>query len=122
MFPPIYPLVKASAAVTALLGAEPRFYPFGEAPQGVQRPYAVWQVVGGAPLNYLRDRPDMDELTIQVDIYADTAASAHAVAVAVRNAIEGDCYITRWAGEDRDPETNDYRLGFDAEWHVPRQT
>lgn len=121
MYPPIFATCAAAPAVTALLGASPtRIYPFGEAPQGVAYPYAAWQTVGGAPENYLGNRPDLDSYTLQVDVYADTGASARAVATTLRDAIEPHAYITRWGGESKDPETGRYRISFDVDWHVSR--
>lgn len=121
MFPPIFAACAAAPAVTALLGASPtRLYPFGEAPQGVAYPYAAWQTVGGAPENYLGDRPDLDSFALQVDVYADTAASARAVAIALRDAIEQHANITRWGGESKDPATGRYRVSFDVDWLTHR--
>lgn len=121
MYPPIFTVCAADPAVTALLGTAPaRLYPFGEAPQGVIYPYAVWQAVGGAPENYLGNRPDIDSFALQVDVYAETGASARAVAVALRDAIEPHAHITRWGGESRDTDTGRYRISFDLDWFVSR--
>lgn len=123
MYPPIYPAVAASPACVALLktGAGPvRFYQFGNAPQGVARPYAVWQRAAGTPENYMGDLPDQDAFTLQVDVYAGSADSARSVAVALRDAIEPVAYITAWLGESVDPETNSNRFTFQTEWIVPR--
>lgn len=121
MYPPIFEVCKASAAVVALLGSKPvRLYPFGGAPQDVVKPYAVWQQVGGAPENYLAGRPDVDAYTLQVDVYADSAAIARAVAAAIRDAIELRASIVAWRGESRDPETKNYRSSFDVDWFVHR--
>lgn len=121
---PIYAVAKQSPDVLALLGGpEPRLYPWGWNDDGtlpVVYPYAVFQVVGGSPENYLEGRPDADGVTLQVDIYARTAASARAVQTALRDAIELDCYITSWRGESRDPDTKSYRIGFDCDWIVQR--
>lgn len=121
MQPPIFKLCAANPAVTALLGTNPvRLFPWGEAPQGVAHPYAVWQVIGGTPENYLAERPDVDGFYLQVDVYAKTGAGANNVAEALRHAIELDAYITRWGGQDKDPETSAYHIGFDVDWLVPR--
>ncbi|EKT4477467.1 DUF3168 domain-containing protein [Pseudomonas putida] len=119
------PIVKAclqSSAVTALLGtgADMRLYSFGEAPQGVAKPYVVWQVVGGSPENYLAGRPDADGFNLQVDVYGTTADKARQVRDAIRDAIELDAYVTRWGVEGRDPETKNYRASFDVDWMVLR--
>jgi len=119
--PPIFPVCAASAAVTALLGAGPvRLFPFGSAPEGVARPYAVWQMITGDPESLLEGGADMDGYSLQVDIYAATPDSAEAVRIALRDAIEPHGTITRWAGPPRDPETGSYRAGFDVDWLVPR--
>ncbi|MGA4455346.1 DUF3168 domain-containing protein [Pseudomonas fortuita] len=122
MTPPIVKACLQSPAVTALLGTGTgmRFYSFGEAEQGVAKPYAVWQIVNGIPENYLAGRPDLDGFTLQVDVYAATGDSARQVRDAIRDAIELDAYVTRWGGERRDPETKNYRASFDVDWMVHR--
>jgi len=118
---PIFAVCAADAGVTALLGAGPtRLYPFGDAPEGVVKPYAVWQLVTGSPENYLAGRPDMDGYTLQVDVYAATAVAARAVTTAISHAIELSAYVTRWGGETKDTETKLYRSSFDIDWLVPR--
>lgn len=121
MYPPIFQVVSADPAVTAMLGTDPvRLYPFGEAPEGVPLPYAVWQLVSGSPENYLAGRPDIDGFTLQIDVYAATGASARAVGAALRDSIELRAHITRWGGESKDEETGRYRLSFDVDWKTPR--
>jgi|SRR5688572_454557 len=121
MYPPIFSVCSADSAVLALLGSNPcRLYPFGEAPQGVLKPYAVWQSVGGGPENYLNQIPDMDLWSIQVDVYADTVDSARLAAQALRDAIEPVAHITSFNGDGRDPDTNNYRYSFSVDWWVPR--
>ncbi|MDI2594110.1 DUF3168 domain-containing protein [Pseudomonas sp. 681] len=120
MFAPINAVCAADPGVVALLGSPIRLYPFGDAPDKVAKPYAVWQTIGGDPENYLAGRPDIDGFTLQVDVYADTGSSARAVAEAVRDAIELKAYIIRWGGDSRDPATKNYRYSFDVSWFVPR--
>lgn len=122
MTPPIFQLCSQTAAVTALLGtgANLRLYSFGEAPEGVTKPYAVWQLMNGEPENYLAGRPDADGFTLQVDVYAATSTSARQVRDAIRDAIELDACVTRWGGEGRDPTTKNYRTSFDVDWIVLR--
>ncbi|MCO5364807.1 DUF3168 domain-containing protein [Pseudomonas alliivorans] len=118
---PIFAVCAADPGVTALLGIEPtRLYPFGEAPEGVAKPYAVWQVITGSPENYLAGRPDIDGLTLQVDVYAVSAGGARSVAEAISQAIELRAHVVRWGGENKDPETKLYRSSFDIDWLVPR--
>ena len=118
---PIFQVSAADPGTRALLGVSPhRLYPFGEAPQDVARPYAVWQLVTGSPDNYLAGRPDIDGFTLQVDVYAETASSARGVAEAISHAIELKAYVARWGGESKDTATNLYRSSFDVDWLVPR--
>lgn len=120
--PPIFMLCAADPGVTALLGAPPavRVFMFGMAPQNVQKPYAVWQVVSGAPENYLAGRPDTDQHTIQIDVYADSASQSRAALAAIERAIELQSYVTRYGGESRDTETKNYRSSMDVSWHTYR--
>jgi len=121
MFAPINAVCALDAGVIAALGSAPqRLYPFGDAPQDGQKPYAVWQTIGGDPENYLAGRPDTDGYTLQVDVYATAGKDARAVAKAIRDAIELKAYIIRWGGESRDPSTKNYRYSFDVSWIVPR--
>ncbi|EWS53020.1 MULTISPECIES: DUF3168 domain-containing protein [unclassified Methylibium] len=125
MYPPVFPAVAASTAVKALLGSNPvRFYQFGLAPQNVQKPYAVWQRVFGAPENYLGSTPDIDTFSIQIDVYASPDSSgantARNVAQAIRDAIEPHCHITSWLGESVDPDTMSHRFSFQSDWITAR--
>jgi hypothetical protein len=118
---PIFEVCAAAPAVTALLGVQPtRLFPFGDAPEGMAKPYAVWQLISGSPENFLAGRPDLDSYTLQVDVYAVSAASARAVTKAISEAIELKANVTRWGGETRDNETKLYRSSFDIDWLVPR--
>lgn len=120
MIPPIYPVCAASAAVQAELGNPPNLWPFGEAPEGVTDPYAVWQVITGAPENYINQVPDMDSYSLQVDVYGKTGESVTDVAKALRDAIEPHAHITSWGGQSKDPETKRYRYTFSVDWYKPR--
>lgn len=121
MYPPVFSTCSEVSAVTALIGASPcRLYPFGEAPEKVAKPYAVWQTIGGQPENYIDTVPDADSYTLQVDVYATSAASARSVGVALRDAIEPHAHVVSWRGESKDTETGSYRLSFDVSWIVQR--
>jgi len=122
MTPPIFQICSQAAAVTALLssGADLRLYSFGEAPEGVTKPYAVWQLVNGDPENYLAGRPDADGFTLQVDVYGTTSTSVRQVRDAIRDAIELRAYVTRWGAESRDSATKNFRTSFDVDWIVRR--
>ena len=121
MYAPIFAVCAADPAVTALLGVSPvRIYPFGEAPQGVIKPYAVCQTVGGNPENFLAQRPDIDGYSLQIDVYGVSVTQTRDTAKAIRNAIELKANIVRWGGDSHDPATKTYRYSFDVDWLVPR--
>ncbi|WP_455424903.1 DUF3168 domain-containing protein [Dryocola sp. LX212] len=121
MIPPIFAVCSASDVVKSMLGTSPvRLYPFGLQDDVVTYPYAVWQNISGQPDNYLGQRPDVDRYSIQVDVYADTPVQAMNTARALRDAIEGEAYITRWGDQTRDQETKRYRYSFDVDWIVSR--
>lgn len=121
-YPGIFALCNADPAVVSLLGDSDflRLYPAGQAPQNDEKPYAVFQVVGGNPENYLDRRPNVDRITVQVDAYARTATQCRAVAAAIRDAIELSCHITGWFGDSYEQITGLYRLTFQSDWFVSR--
>ncbi|HSH43852.1 MAG TPA: DUF3168 domain-containing protein [Arenicellales bacterium] len=122
MYPPIFEVCTASSEVRALLDDDgtTKLFLFGLAPQSVKTPYAVWQTIGGLPENYITNTPDIDRFAIQIDVYADSAATAREVAAALRDAIEPHAHVVGWRGGSRDPDTRNYRYSFDVEWFVKR--
>jgi len=123
MSPPVFQICAASAAVQAILSdgnGRIRVYPFGEAPQNDPHAYAVWQIVGGEPENYLADLPDLDLHVVQMDVYARSVDDARAAARALRDAVETAAYITHWNGEMRDPATRAFRISFTSDWRSTR--
>jgi hypothetical protein len=97
-----------------------RLFPFGLAPQEVQAPYVVWQNIGGAPENYLGSLPDADAYSVQVDVYGVTESDVSNVALAIRDAVEPDAYITGWGNTNRDYTTGLYRYNFSVDFIVNR--
>lgn len=102
-----------------MLGTDPlRVYPFGLAPQGVQKPYVTWQTIGGEPENYVSGLPDADNYVVQVDVYSLDAAGPYSVtevAKALRNAIEPVAYITSWGNTGKEAETGLFRYSFSVD-------
>lgn len=116
MIAPIFSVCAASQAVKDLLGTNPvRFYPFGMQDDNIVYPYAVWQNIDGYPENYLNQRPDADRYSLQIDIYGNTDVDVMAVARALRDAIEGKAYITRWGEQSRNDSTLKYHYSFDVD-------
>lgn len=121
MIAPIFSVCSSSQLVRELLGSEPvRLYPFGMHDDQLVYPYAVWQNVDGEPDNYLKQNPDIDRFSLQVDVYGETDSDALNAARALRDAIQGKAYITRWNQQGRDPTTLKYRYSFDVDWLVNR--
>ena len=122
MTPPIFEICAADSSVSGLLGdgAILRLYPFGEAPQKDQLPYVAWGIVDGAPENYVGQVPDVDILTLQLDVYGRTAESAREVRDALVAAIEPHAHVVSWDGERRDTETRAHRISFTVDWIVNR--
>lgn len=121
MIPPIFPILSTDATVQSLLGTSPmRAWPFGQGPHSPTYPYATWQIVIGTPENYLGETPDIDGTTIQLDVWAKTAASAEEVAIAIRDALEPHAHMVRFGSTDRDPQTSSYRLSADYQFWVSR--
>lgn len=121
MISPLFPTLNADGKVKSLLGGDKiRVYPFGQQSSPIQYPYIVWQVISGSPENFLGTRPDIDSYSIQVDIYSLSLANCIDCATAVRDAIEGNAYITRWGTQEIETETKAYRLSFDVDWYEKR--
>ena len=120
MNPPIFAIIKADGDVTALLGTDPvRFFPFGQAPDDAEMPYAVWQTISGAPENHLSGVPNIDSWMVQVDVYAEKGSTARTVAEALRDALEPAAYITAWRGETKEDD-NIFRYSFDVDFLTAR--
>lgn len=120
-YPPVFKLATDSTAVTSLLGTNPtRFWPFGYSVQDPDRPYAVHQLIYGTPENSLNCPADIDNVGIQVDVYAKTVSAARAIADAMREAFEGDSYLIGLNGEFWDQPTGLYRVSQTYEFWVQR--
>lgn len=128
MIPPLFPILSAAPGVTALLGASPntRVYPFGEAPAKIIYPYVTWQIISGTPEIYLGQRPDIDDVRVQLDCWGDGgagkngASSVNSVADAVRDVLEEYGYMVDFGSTERDPDTVSYRYRMDFEFWTHR--
>lgn len=115
MFPNVFAWLKASSAVTGIIGLIPRCYKHGSAPQGVVAPYVTHFVITGNPESSISDLPPCDRFSIQIDCWSDNngtgSLGVETLAEAVRNAIESHGHIVGMTN-GRDPETQRYRIGF----------
>lgn len=115
MLPPVFPLLRAAQAVTALIGTSPtRAFRHGSAPQNVAAPYVTWAVISGVPQNALDEVPRVDQLSVQVDCWSDNtgtgSAAVEQLATAVRDALEPHAHMVSGPADSRDPETMRYRI------------
>lgn len=119
---PVFDLCNKDAEVKKLLkqGNILKVFQFGNAPQNTEPPYAVWQNVGGVPINYLDGRPDMEDRLIQIDAYATTQQGARDVINAIEYALEQDAYILGYNNEMLEADTNLWRVSIDVEFYNTR--
>lgn len=113
MLPKVAQKIAANTAAKNALRTgtgEVRFYAFGEAPQGVTKPYATWQLTNGSPDEYLTCIPDADEYDFQVDVWDSTPSGVVATAKLIRDALEADYTLTFFSGSVRDFETQLFRF------------
>lgn len=119
---PVYSLLGASGAVTAIIGSHPTMRCFeGTAPQDTPRPYVAWAAVAGAgPENYLGELPAMDQARVQVDCFAKDLPDTVALAKAVRNAIEPSAHMVSTPITLYEPETELYRVILEFDFFTAR--
>ena len=115
---PLYNLCSQNAPLAALItdGAGLKVGEF-DANGMTEAPYICWQIINTNPEQYLANASDMDDVYVQIDIYANTKESARQIARLLRTIIEDQCYIESYTGVERDTETNLYRIRLDSRWH-----
>lgn len=119
MLPPLYAALMGSTAVTNIIGN--RCYPHGDAIQDTDKPYVVWEVVGGSPENNLSVAPRDDSFNIQVDCYHQSPVGIVTLASAVRSALESVAHVTGYPVNEREPDTKLYRIALALDWWYSRQ-
>lgn len=124
MIPPIFEVCSESQDVQIVLGGMlgnklPRLYPFGEAPQNTPKPYAVYQIISGAPDNTLTV-PESDHLSVQVDVFGRSQAEAMNAFTVLRDAVQHKGYVTGYNINGREDDTKLWRLSFDVDWIIDR--
>jgi hypothetical protein len=121
MMPPIFATLRASGAVVAIVGSNPaRIYRHGVVQQGTPAPYIAWSVIGSAPENNLSDPPPADRIAVQVDCYHTTDQGVVDLATAVRDAIEQYAHMTGTVVDERERETNLYRMSLQFDYWLGR--
>lgn len=120
MNPPVFAALNVPA-VNALVGT--RIFGNGIAPQDATRPYVVWQIVGGGPVNNLSEDPDMDDARVRVTTYSDEThgtAAARALKLTVMVSLEAVTHVVFGPVDDYEAETKMLLSVMDAEFWDPR--
>lgn len=120
LLPDVFPILRDDSDVASITGL--RIYRHGSAPQSVSAPYVTWFVVTGNPENSLGELPRVDRHEVQVDCWSDNTGSGsrgiETLATAVRDALEPFAHMTAILIDERDVETQRYRIGMQFTfWH-----
>lgn len=120
MYPKVFKALSASVAVTTLIGASPvRAYRHGSAPQGVAAPYLTFSFPGGTPENAL-EGACADQFRTQVDCWSKDDAQVEELAGEVRSALEPYALCVGYVADERDAQTEKYRISMVFDWWLPR--
>ena len=119
MVPPVFALLSASAAVTALVPAV-RIMGQGYGGESPVLPYITWQTISGLPGSYVEGRPGIDSFRAQIDVWSSTAAQAKQIAALVRDALELEAQCVGILGDDYEPDTKLHRYSFDWAFQTSR--
>lgn len=127
MLPSLFNLLRADAAVTAILGTAPmRFYRHGAAPQQppVTTPYVTQVMISGVPALQLDGLPPLDTCRIQVSCWSTNGGTGptavNTLAGVVRDCIEQRWHITDIRDMGQDPDTMRFRVDLDVTIHDMR--
>lgn len=110
MIPNVFEILNVTA-VNDEVGT--RIYGAGHAGDSPTYPYITWQIISGAPSNYLGENPNIDQARVQVNIWARTESDVRMAASAARGALDGSGHQVLLVGPTRDPETKSYRIQMD---------
>lgn len=114
MIPNLFNVLKNVTAVTNIFGTNPlKIYRWGEAPQKTVYPYAVYIGTGAAPQNTQDKPPQVDSVSVQIDVFAEKASDVEAGAVAIRDALEVNNHMISFSSPLRDNETKAFRIRMD---------
>lgn len=128
MLPKVYKALTESPAVFALIGN--RVYRHGMAPQQQQQPieaYVTWGAPAGDTQLVLDRVTDADTFRVNVDCWStkddDKTAGIPGIetlAAAVRGALEQHAVLVAYLADERDAETQKYRMSFAFDWIIGR--
>ncbi len=120
MMPPVFSTLSVSSSILDMFGSNPcRIYPFDRSDEQPEvYPYVTWGVVSGVPENYLGNRPDVDSIRVQIDVWGRTAKECLDGMALIRNELEPISYLLDFSDAGRDTETKCYRMIADFEFWV----
>lgn len=113
----IYEALKASNAVTSITDER---ISQSVLPEGWTRPYVIWTIVAGVPLNTLSENPTRDDQRIQVDCYAMDQKICGQLRDAVRDAVETQGHVVFGPWAEYEQDTRLFRWSMDVEIFKPR--
>lgn len=81
----IYGRLTTDAAVTGICGLN--IFP-DIAPQNVQYPFMVYTIVNSLPVDYKDGQSNLEEITLQIDVYTNNYETTQTLANTVRNRLD----------------------------------
>ena len=81
----IYGRLTTDAAVTGICGLN--IFP-DIAPQNVQYPFMVYTIVNSLPVDYKDGQSNLEEITLQIDVYTNNYETTQTLANNVRNRLD----------------------------------
>ena len=81
----IYGRLTTDAAVTGICGLN--IFP-DIAPQNVQYPFIVYTIINSLPVDFKDGQSNLDEITLQIDVYSNNYETTQTLANNVRNRLD----------------------------------
>jgi hypothetical protein len=81
----IYRRLSTDGSITAYIGT--KIYP-DIAPQNVQYPFMVYTIVNSLPVDFKDGQSNLEEITLQIDVYTNNYETTQTLANNVRNRLD----------------------------------
>ena len=81
----IYNRLTTDASITAYIGT--KVYP-DITPQDVQYPFVVYSIINSVPVDYKDGQSNLEEISIQIDVYTQSYDDTQEVANLIRNRLD----------------------------------
>lgn len=125
MLPKVYKALTESPEVFALIGN--RVYRHGMAPQQAADAYVTWGAPAGDTQIVLERVTDADTFRVNVDCWSTKdddrtpgVPGIETLATAVRAALEPHAVLVAYLADERDADTQKYRMSFAFDWIIGR--